>query len=174
MPQLRALTASVLYDEEETISSRLARQSPLLESLEMSWEWDRLTHRTIEAMVTLSRLHELRLDCHFVDVTDEDIDLLARSLPALRNLVLQQHDRPEGHDGITCVTARGPFSFIRYCQHIEYLELVLKFDLSKFDSSDIDLGPSLAIAGARLVISCYLLPKDLQPLAHFFATRYRD
>ncbi|KAG8888330.1 hypothetical protein FRB98_007988, partial [Tulasnella sp. 332] len=173
MPCLRHITASCLNDPGEGICVGLAQRSRSLETVKLAMYDGRLSSRTMEAFATLPDLRTLQLtgSVHAMEVVDGDIDLLARSLPKLRILIL---DVELDSFAYGCrFTASSLFSLARCCPFL--VDITLPLDLSAVDSSSLSAAPPPPRKlVAKLHILDVILPPDLSHLAKFLAAYYLD
>lgn len=173
MPCLHHIRASYLNDPTEGICVGLAQQSRRLETVQLGLWGGRVSSRTIEAFAALPHLRVLELSgsAQAMEVSDGDVDLLARSRPELQILTLDI-ELEEGGSGCR-LTASSLFSLARNCPSLT--ELTLRLDLSAFNAGIISAAPSPPRdLKTTLHVPDMIEPDDLRQLAKFLSAYYLD
>ncbi|KAG8995515.1 hypothetical protein FRB94_009107 [Tulasnella sp. JGI-2019a] len=159
MPNLRTITFGRLPSETD-ITHRLAKHSPDLACLDITYEGVEIGEDTLEG---ISKMTELRVvDLSGLDgilFTDDSIDHLARSLPHLKRLSLPLTDEYRISPAFIPLTWDSLESLLRHCSSLEDVELSLNF--SDFQLNLTDVRPTVI---TRVTISDPTLPDDEEVL----------
>ncbi|KAG8990763.1 hypothetical protein FRB93_003027 [Tulasnella sp. JGI-2019a] len=161
MPALESLTVSKsVFDRDQVISKQIANRSGLLQEIEFCiMQYLGGVGSIITTLSSLCHLRKLKLtgETSRWDVTDGDMDVLARSVLNLQSISITLKQTLSYRKDRVPLTHATLISLVQYCRQLNSIELPM--DLSRADDSKekpVDFGPSTTVTS--LTFSKILLP----------------
>lgn len=169
MPLLQDITGGNLSKGQEPVVA-LAERSVQLEEMTIEFDCKTITPRTIECLSDLENLRIIRLGgvVDSIEVNDEALGTLARSLPMLRHFSLAMVHAADNKT--ICITVTTFLSFVQSSTVLETLELPL--NLTSFDTLHTSSYASYVTPSHSIVdftICQLVLPSRIYDAANFLA-----